>query len=785
MSLSNILSKSEWLVEEKGFNIQNLNVNETLFTVGNGYLGTRGSLEEGIKGELPGNFIAGIFDHYDSMVIDLVNTPLWTPVNIYISGYKLNMNSCKVLDSYRCLDMRKGLLYRRTRFEDPNGNISVYESVRFASFHNNHLCVIRFSLTPENYSGDVRIETAIEGEQYNLAETPYLVTGAKKKVFPIEEKWVKYAKARHMKHIKSEGSESNVYLEMKTLDTQHTLGFASELICENTEQEVENFVGFEFARQQLNLDAKKGQTYTFSKLTSIYTSRDVSADTVQSACIENLNQESSKGYPVILQEHIDTWNIKWDNSDCLITGDDDSAFALRFNIFQLLICAYEKDPKVNIGAKTLSGEGYRGHVFWDTEIFLLPFYIYTQPETAKSLLLYRYHTLEAAKENAKLNGYDGSQYPWEAADTGKECTPKWTPDMTERIWTGEEEIHITADVAYGILTYYFATGDIDFFLNYGAEILILTARFWSSRLEYNKDKDRYEMNKVIGPDEYHEHVNNSVFTNWMAKWNMEKTIDCCETIKIEHPTVWLKLSQKTKINDQEIIDWKNKLSKIYIPFNKEKKLIEQFEGYFELEETPIVEFDENDMPLYPKGIDDTNAKKTTLIKQPDIVMLMFILPDEFSDEIKKINYEFYEKRTMHKSSLSPSIYSIMGIEINNTEHADQYFKRSAFVDLANNQGNTDMGIHAASCGGTWQCAVFGFGGFRLKQHKMTFKPWLPEKWVEVKFKLQWRSNQVEVAIQKAKAFFTLVSNDNNAKEEIIVFDKAYELKANKSLEVGY
>ena len=438
---------------------------------------------------------------------------------------------------------------------------------------------------------------------------------------------------------------------------------------------------------------------------------------------------------------------------------------MRFNAYHLLITANPNDHRANIGAKSLSGEGYKGHVFWDTEIFMLPFYIYTQPETAKALLMYRYHCLDAAKENAIKNGFKGAQYPWESADTGEEVTPKWTHDGKHRIWTGEEEIHITSDVVYGILTYLTATGDVDFFLDYGAEILFETARFWDSRLEHNAAEDRYELKRVIGPDEFHEHVDNNVFTNYLTQWNLEQAISWFAALESDHPEAFAKLTQKLGLTAQEVAGWKHKAERVYIPFDQEKKLIEQFEGYFGYKHVPITEWDANSMPVYPEGYDHFNADETTLVKQPDVIMLLYVLPDAFSDEIKRINYDYYEALTMHKSSLSPSIHCIMGIEAGDTTKALQYFERSAFVDLVDNQGNTDMGMHIASAGGTWMCVVFGFGGLRVKNGRLTFKPWLPEGWDNVSFRLQWRGESVGVTVGQEDIVFT---RDGGCLEPLVV-----------------
>ena len=742
-TLSEVLNDKEWLVEETSFSPQKINHFETIFTIGNGYQGTRGALEEGFRGGLPATYLAGIFDHHDSTVVDLVSCPDWLPVKVYVNGDLLNVNTCKIREYHRKLDLKQGVLYRLTVFEDGEGRVTRYESIRLADFSNQNLAGIRVLVTPENYSGQITVESSIDGNRRNLDRLPQYVGETD---FPVETKWEKWATSKHLEQINTLTNENGIYLEMKTLDRGHQVGYAAAMQIEGATPTRCIQKEYEKISEVLSFDAQQGATYQLDKLVAIAHSREIAAKKIQTQCFEWLQTAKNAGFDNILANNATAWADKWNACDCVVEGDEAAKLALRFNIYHLLITANENDSKVNIGAKSMSGEGYKGHVFWDTEIFLLPFYIYTQPNTAKALLLYRYHCLEAAKQNALSNGFRGSQYPWESADTGEETTPKWTHDGKHRIWTGEEEIHITADVAYGFLTYLTATGDYKFFLDYGAEILFETARFWDSRLEYIEDKDHYELNRVIGPDEFHEHVDNNVFTNRMAQWNLEKVVGWYNRLQKEYPKELATLGEKLNLTKEEVVEWQRKAAKIYIPFDREKKLIEQFEGYFDYKDAPIVEWDKNNMPKYPEGYDHFNADETKLVKQPDVIMLLYVLPDEFSDEIKQINYEYYEKLTMHKSSLSPSIHSIMGIEVGDTTKAVNYFERSAFVDLIDNQGNTDMGMHIASAGGTWMCAVFGFGGFRVKNGKMTFKPWLPENWKSIQFKLQWQGDTIEVMV---------------------------------------
>lgn len=767
MALSDILNGGDWLIEETGFDPDKANFHETIFTVGNGYLGTRGTLEEGHRGELSGTYLAGVYDHNDSTVIDQVNAPDWLPLAVWVAGTRLDVQTCMVVEHRQALDLRQGVLYRMTLFEDSEGRRTRLESLRFASLADRHLCAIRLRIMAENHSSEVVVESALNGLRRNLDRLPVYTDHPS---FHAEVKWQKWAKSRHMGEVDADISGGGTYLEMETLDTGHRLGYGARLATPVGAARSRRR-DYERVAESVTLQAGEGVPVTLDKTVAIFTSRDVAAGDLRTRC----QQTAGQGFEDLLAANAEAWHAAWDACDVTVEGDSAATRAARFNIYHLLIAANPEDPRANIGAKSLSGEGYKGHVFWDTEIFMLPFYIYTQPETAKALLLYRYHTLDGARTNAKANGFAGAQYAWESADTGLETTPKWTADGKNRIWTGEEEIHVTADVAYGILTYATATGDWDFMRDYGAEILFETSRFWASRLEHNAAEDRYELTRVIGPDEFHEHVDNNTFTNCMARWHLLETVAVYERLKAEGASEALP-------KQDEVAHWREMADAIHIPIDRKQHLIEQFSGYFAREDVPVTEWDENGMPRYPAGYDHFNMNDTMLVKQPDVIMLLYVLPDAFDDETKRANYAFYEPRTLHKSSLSPAIHAIMGIEVGDPAKALTYFNRSAFVDLADNQGNTQDGIHAASAGGTWQALVFGFGGFRVKDGRMTFKPWLPEGWSELAFKLHWRGKVLQVRVYRGSVEFMLAA-DAEMKEEILVFGQPETLTGGSAVSV--
>jgi kojibiose phosphorylase len=743
-----------WQVTEDGFDPALANTYETLFTTGNGYLGTRGCLEERHEGALPGTFLRGVFDHHDSAFVDLVKAPDWVALTVLVNGVELDVTSVSAVRHRRVLDMRDGTLSRETVFEDSQGRRTRVETIRFASSADQHLSCLQARITPVNHSASISVRGGVDGSGYNLDRRPFY---AEPPPSDPHMKWHKWAKSKHLEEVARAEFPDCVYLETRTIDTLITIGYAAAM---TVSAPVESAVTqrYKLIEQVSQAQVAAGETLTVEKLATIFTSRDVPAANVGQACQDELRRHLEAGFTTCQERNRAAWAAKWADSDVTIEGDADAARAVRFSIYQLLIAANESDPRVNIGANALTGERYRGHAFWDTEVFMLPFFIYTRPETARALLLYRYHTLDGARRNARETGFRGARYAWESADTGVDTTPKWTVDGVHRIWMGEEEIHVTSAVAYGVIAYVTATDDHALMTDYGAEILFETSRFWADRLEATQD-GRYVLSRVVGPDEFHEHVDNSAYTNYLVRWHLRQAARVYSELTVSHPREMTALSERIALTREEVEDWLNKAEQIHLPSVAEDGVIEQFDGYFELDTLPV-EHDENDMPMYPPGYHHYNLAGTKLIKQADVVMLTYVLPDEFSDEAKLANYEYYEPLTLHKSSLSPATHSIMGIEVGDPGRAIQYFRRSASVDLVDNQGNTDEGIHIASAGGTWQMMVNGFGGFRVRNGRMTFKPWLPSGWKTIGFRLKWRGTTLSVSANHTTATFVLSGGES-------------------------
>jgi len=750
-----------WKIIQNNYNPKENRKNETIFTLANGYRGLRGYNEFSNYG-WKGNFIAGIYDKSEAQIQEIVNNPDPLAINFYINGEKINLDDGKILKYERTLNMKNATLNTNFELELGSGKIVEVFSERFVSKNNLHRWGAKYQIVPKNFSGKLVIENIIDGTVTNSANDPY--------------NEVKHYCVKKIKDLRP-----GILLNSQTRDKKISVVESTTIRCfkesENLLTNRKFIVLGEQVKELYELNIKENQAYIIYKFGVTYTSRD-NIPNLDEFSEKELNNFTFGGYEDELEKHINIWNKIWEDIDIEIRGDEKAQLGIRFNVFHLVSCANKDDPRVSIPAKGLHGEGYKGHIFWDTEIYMLPFFIYTQPETAKSLLLYRYNTLSGARMNAMLNGYKGAQFAWESTDDGLETTPKWGKDYLGnpvRIWTGDEEIHITADVAFAYWEYYRTTNDEQFMIDYGAEIFFDTAKFWESRVEYNYQKDRYEINSVIGPDEFHEHVNNNAYTNYMAKWNLAKANEISNWLKEKDPIKYERLCVDLGLSEKDFTKWTNISEKIYIPKYNGTKLIEQFEGYFNLKDCVITEWDKNKMPIWPKGVELDKLNKTQLVKQADVVMLLLLLEDEFDEETMEINYKYYEKRTMHKSSLSPSMYSIMGLKVGDTHNAYEYFFKTVMTDLQDNQGNTEFGLHAASTGGSWQCAIFGFGGLSVDQEGvLNFKPWLPEQWKELSFKLRWRDAKLKVDILQDKIVFL---SDQTLK--IRVFSKDYILEQNK------
>ena len=757
------LSHKSWVIYEDGISREKMRFQETIFTLGNGYIGVRGILEEGYEEECAGTYIAGIYDQGKGQSSEIVNVPNPFRMEVYVNGKKLSMDNMKVVEHRRILDMKKAVLSRHTVFTDA-GKRYEYQSRRFLSLRNMHLGVLRFSFRALDGDAHVVVKRIIDGTTRNEIQA----VGE-----PIKHYAVTHA---------ADAGNGRLYLEARTNDFGILIGMASggDMVTGKFQPAVETkcYTNGESVVREYCFDARKGRRYRFNEYISIYTSHNFEHD-VKSACLNGVELARKQGIARLLRKHVRAWDRRWQNCDIGIEGDLGAQKAIRFNIYHLLIAAPPEDLDVSIAAKSLSGEWYKGHIFWDTEIYILPFFIYTQPEIARNLLLYRQRRLSQARINAKLERYEGALFPWESAASGEDETPKWWrgPDgVLIEVYTRQIQHHIVSDIAYAVATYRGVTKDHRFMLDYGAELIFETARFWASRVSYNKKLSLYEVKEVTGPDEYHKGVDNNSYTNYLARWNLLYAAELYNKFLEMHPNRLKKLSKKMDLSQNEVEKWRDIGNKIMFLIGK-NGLIEEFQGYFGKRNDVIEQWDEKGMPIYSK--DEEELKHTQLVKQADVILLLHLFPNDFTADIKKMNFDYYDARTTHLSSLSPCIYAILATELNDIDKAYKYFRYAVNGDLKDYFGNTELGMHAASLGGVWQLVINGFAGVRVKGDMLSINPRLPRNWQSLEFKLIWRGNNISFRVSGDKVEVLLSSRNKKIKLPMSIYNKACYIGAGK------
>ncbi len=690
--------EGEWLIVEEGFTLTREHELESIFAIGNGHLGSRASLAEGSAMSAPATFVAGLFDPQPGPTPGLAILPDWARISMMIEGQPFRLDAGRVLEHRRTLDLKQAILWREWRHEDPAGRITALRGLRLASQADRRLLIQSVAVSPENYSGSLIVDGA-----FNQIVTRSFGDGV-----------------------------------AVALATASRLG------------ETRGLAPASLPGPPAQVELERGKSYRLDRVVAVCTSRD--EEQPDATARTYADRAISAGLPALLAAHREAWRVRWDASDIRIQGDPAAQRALRFAAYHLLSAVDPDDERVSIGARALTGAAYNGHVFWDTEIFMLPFFVLTWPEAARSLLMYRHRTLAAAREKAARHGERGAFYAWESADTGQDVTPSFVVAPNGEvvpILLADQEQHISADVAYGVWSYWRATGDEGFLLDAGAEILLETARFWAGRARVENDGRRH-IRGVVGPDEYHETVDDDAYTNVMAQWNLEVGEAVARLLSERWPERWRELSSALGLDLGEALSWAAAAREVHTGFDARTGLFEQFEGYFALEEIDLAAFEPRNAPMdVLLGRDRIRGSK--VIKQPDVVMLLHLLWDRFPPEVRTANFRYYEPRCGHGSSLSPAIHAAVAARLGDVALAERYFRQASEIDLSDNMGNAAGGVHAAALGGLWQAAVFGFAGLRLSDEAPVCEPNLPPHWRELSFRLQWRGQAYEFKLPADRA----------------------------------
>ncbi|MFH1513178.1 MAG: glycosyl hydrolase family 65 protein [Bacillota bacterium] len=702
----------DFMITEAVFDAQALVAHEAILCQGNGYLGQRAALEEKYVGQTRNLFVAGTFDRFhESEVTELPNLPDVTNMSIRIDGVPFSMEKGKLLSYSRDLNLKTGEITRLVQWRTPEGKRLQLRFCRFVSMKNEHVLAFSAEITCLSDRCDVTLESGIDATVTN-GGTQHLYEVKKRlldeRIMMLEEATVQsnITICLHATHIYAvDGLE----IPLNRLPIMHRR-YLGESIC---------------------LRLEKEQTLRVEKLCCVHTSRDL----VPEDGLRCMREALPLGYRGLAEESAEAWAALWEAADIRIESKSSyDQVAVRFAIYHLHIMVNKNDSRVGIGAKGLSGEGYKGHSFWDTEIFILPYFILTRPETARTLLEYRYLTLAGAKRKAEENGYQGAMYPWESAwiDDGEAAPLLGGADIVTGeqtpIHTGQIEQHITADIAYAVWQYWLATGDTAFMEQCGREILLETARFWESRAAWDDAKNAYVINDVIGPDEYKEHVNNNAYTNYMAHFNMELALRLREDSAMRHV-----------------------MERLYLPVPDERGIIPQADRYFDLACIDLSKYKGSEAPeRIFKNYNMSQINEMQVTKQADLLLLLLLLEDLFDMDTKRKNYQFYEERTLHDSSLSKSTHCVLALDLGLSEMGYRYFLNSCAIDLpAAGLPQSQDGIHSASMGGIWQCVVYGFGGVRITGDLLRIDPRLPENWASLSFRIVWRGQPLIVHADRA------------------------------------
>jgi trehalose/maltose hydrolase-like predicted phosphorylase len=723
------VSPPTWRIEEPTWQPERNQVWESLMTVANGYLGLRGFPEEPFKAgsTCPGVYVAGVFDPADDGIPELVNVSNLLSVEVELAGAALEMAPGRVSEYGRVLDLRRGLLRRFFCFTT-DGRHAEVRFERFASLSNPHLVGQSVTLVPLNWSGQVTvrfwIDTRVRNQhgshirllhaQHMARDRLLLVTETRTSRIRVghafrARSWIRQAAPSKAEHLSKEGRMG--------------LAFTAHLEC--------------------------GQRAVFERLVSTHTSRDPAVVSVERDCLADLRGQEGAAYQVHRRRHVQAWRRRWRRCDVEIDGPADDQRAVRFAVFHLIQSAPQRDPTVSIAAKGLSGEGYRGHVFWDTEVFMLPFFTRCMPVTARRLLEYRCHTLPGARRNAKKAGFRGARFAWESADCGEETCPAHVPDPKTgepvRVLTGEMEDHITADVIYGADQYARVAANGTFHRTRLLEMAVEAARFWASRVAFDDTKQLFVIRRVIGPDEYHEEVDNNAFTNYVASWTLALAADLATWVRAARPRSSILRRLHVSADEQTI--WRDVADRMFLPIYHDCGLIEQHEGFFKLEDADPKPLSAT-VSAEPEKTRMREIHRAQVLKQADVIMLLVMFPRHFSQRVKRRNWGYYEPRTTHDSSLSPSVHCIAACDLGRREKAYRYFHRAARVDLEDRMGNTAIGLHCAALGGTWQAVVRGFLGLSDAGERPTLRPRLPKAWKRVALNVRHKKAWYRIAADR-------------------------------------
>ena len=747
----------EWKIIQDKIEFEENRLAESIMSLGNGYMGMRGNYEESYsKDSHRGSYIAGVWypdktrvgwwkNGYPEYFGKVPNSVNYIGIKVFIDDKELDLATCEVKDFYRELDMKNGVLTRKFIANIDNKEIEV-NIVRFLSISRKELAVIKYDVKALNFDGKIKfvpyLDSNVANEDSNYEEEFW--TGVDSYSNNLEGSVVASTK------------ENNFNTPVFTIAANMNIKVNGNI--DNINHSNSN----RYSENEIEMNISKGEMVGIEKYITIVSTRDYEKSQLIKESKKILDEETIKGYETLYKEHCEAWNKRWETADIKIDGDILAQQGIRYNLFQLFSTYYGEDSRLNIGPKGFTGEKYGGATYWDTEAYCLPVYLgVADKQVSKNLLEYRYNQLEPAKTQAKKLGLEGALYPM-VTFNGEECHNEWEITF--------EEIHRNGTIVYAIYNYTNYTGDYSYIKEKGIDVIVEVARFWASRVHLSTRKDKYMIHGVTGPNEYDNNVNNNWYTNYIAKWCLEYAVENIEKLKSEN----IEAIIRNNVDDEDINKWSKIAQNMYLPYDEDLDIIVQHDDFLDKEFIKVKDLPKENLPLNQKWSWD-KILRSCYIKQADVLQGIYYFGDKFTKEQKKKNFDFYEPYTVHESSLSPSIYSIIASEIDNLEKAYELYSRTARLDLDNYNNDTEDGLHITSMSGAWLAIVQGFAGMRTYNGKLSFSPKLPKGWIGYSFNINYRENNIRISVTQDNI---KIENLSGESFEVIINNKIYIVKDN-------
>lgn len=729
----------EWKIIETRFEPVNGRDSESIFALGNGMMGQRANFEESYSGDtLQGTYVAGIYypdktmvgwwkNGYPEYFAKVPNAPSWTGIRVKIDGEELDLAKCTVKSFRRELDMRQGLLTRSFTVMMPSGKKAEVTARRFLSMSDPENAAISFSLKITGGKGTAEISPWLNSDVYN-EDANY------------DERFWENESSHH------DGSRAVVVAQ--TRKTAFVVATAMEnvfLINGKRAGKIPVMITTaKTATSTLTTSYSDGDTIEVHKYVAVLSSINHQVEGMAQKAMRLAGEAAKKGFDAMLESHRDAWNRKWERGDIVIKGDIAAQQGIRFNIFQLNQTYTGDDPRLNIGPKGFTGEKYGGSTYWDTEAFAFPFYLSTaETHVARNLLLYRYKHLGKAIENAgKLGFRNGAAlYPMVTMN-GEECHNEWEITF--------EEIHRNGAIAYAIYNYVRHTGDQDYLAEYGLEVLIAISRFWAQRCNWSEEKKQYVILGVTGPNEYENNVNNNWYTNTLARWTLKYTTESLQWLSDTNKERYNSIVARVHLDTEcELALWNEIINNIYLPVHYDLGIFLQQDGFMDKVQQTVKDLDPSERPLNQHWSWD-RILRSVFIKQADVLQGIYFFEDEFDEETIRRNFDFYEPRCVHESSLSASIHAVIAARLHDIERAYTLYLRTARLDLDDYNREVKDGLHITSMAGTWLSIVEGFGGMRIRNNRVYFNPVIPSAWKSYSFIIRYRNNPFRVEVNTSE-----------------------------------